>query len=205
MGWRSRIVRLVAIVAVLAIAPAPAAMAHVTTTQGPLRVTIGWGQEPPYSGSMNSIEVIVSRVDGAPVDSVGSLAVEVSSGSERLALPLVPDGPPGTYQAPLVPTRAGTYTFHVTGAVAGHSIDVRSTCSERTFDCVADVAEIQFPAQEPSGSQLASKLDRELRRAAASESNDTTARWLAIAAIALAGGALVIAVGRRAKKGRPSA
>jgi hypothetical protein len=206
MRKRGRVLLLVAlIVSAIAVTHALPAAAHVTTTHGRLRVAMGWEDEPPYSGSMNAIEVLVSRVDQAPLGAAGSLAVEVSNGSEHLSLPLVPDGSPGTYRARLVPTRPGTYSLHVTGAVAGQTIDTQSTCSDRTFECVTDVAAIQFPVKDPSGSQLESKLDRELRRAANNKSDDATARWLAVAAIALAGCALVIAVGRRPQKGGPSA
>ena len=145
----------------------PPASAHETQAAGQVHLTIGGGEEPAFTGSKNFVTVAVSDATGAPVaDPGGSLTVEVSFGDERVVLPLLPaGGHRGEFRAWLVPTRAGTYAFHITGTVKGQAIDARSTCSDKTFDCVTDVSEVQFPARDPSTGQLAERVSRALPRA----------------------------------------
>ena len=172
--------------------PVPAS-AHDTTASGPFRLRLGWADEPPFSGSKNSVQVTVTTADARPVADVGgALTVEVAFGADRVVLPLAPTGRPGEVQAALVPTRAGTYAFHVTGAIEGQSIDASSTCSEETFDCVADAAEIQFPAKDPPTGLVAARIERDLRRAEESRTAASTARRLSTAAVALAAVALAV-------------
>jgi hypothetical protein len=187
------------------LALSPAALAHETKSVAKFRLTIGWGEEPVFSGAKNSVEVDVADAAGAPVTRLdGSLSAEVSFGDERVTLPLAPSRErPGRYHAFLVPTRPGTYTFHITGTVKGQPIDMRSTCSDATFDCVTDIAELQFPAKDPSAGQLAESVGRALPRAERAEASASAARSVAIAAIALAVVALVAAIG--ARRGRKAA
>jgi len=185
----------------------PDASAHERKAAGGFRLTIGWGDEPAFSGFRNSVVVDVADAAGGPVkDLDGPLTVEVSFGDERLTLPLVPDGQrPGEVRAWLVPTRPGTYTFHITGKVKGQTIDATSTCSDSTFDCVTDVSEIQFPAKDPSTGQLADRVSRALPRAEQAQAAAASARTIAIAAIAVAALALAAAIGFGVRRGQKAA
>jgi hypothetical protein len=187
---------------------AHAASAHETHSVKQYRLTLGWGDEPAYSGYKNSVDVDLADETGAPITDLGggSLAVEVSFGDERLTVPLLPYGPhPGRFRASLVPTRPGTYAFHVTGLVKGQAIDVRSTCSEATFHCVTDAAELQFPVKDPSAGQLGESVARALPRAERAADDALIARRLAMAALGLAAAALAIGVGLGARKGKQGA
>ena len=134
---------------------------------------------------------------GRPVvDPQGALSVDVTFGDEKVTLPLGPArGQPGRFRALLLPTRAGTYTFHITGTVKGHMIDATSTCSDQTFGCVLDVSEIQFPVKDPSAGQIADRISRELPRAEAALETAADARKWSLAALAGALVALVAAIG----------
>ena len=171
-----------------------AALSHETQSAGPQRLTVGWREEPALAGVPNAVDVAVVSSTGAPVaDAGGSLRVEVSFGDQVVVLALVPGGSPGLFSAPLVPTRAGTYTFHVTGSVGGHALDITSTCSDRTFDCVGDPAEAQFPAKDPSTGQVAARAEQADRRAARAEAAADDARTAAAAALGVGAVALVVA------------
>jgi hypothetical protein len=178
--------------------------AHETKTVGSLRLTIGWGDEPAFSGLKNSIEVAVSDAAGAPVtDLAERWAVEVSFGDERRVLPLEPaHGRPGTFRAWLVPTRSGTYSFHVTGKARGQTIDASFTCSDQTFACVADISALQFPVKDPSAGQLAERITRTLPRAQLAEEAAARSRAISLVAIVAAALALVAVVGLAVRKGR---
>jgi hypothetical protein len=178
--------------------PTAAASAHETKPVGALRMTIGWTTEPAYSGFDNAVEVAFVNLDGTPIgDGPSSLAVDVSFGAQRTSLALAPAGRPGLFRARMVPTRAGSYSFHVSGKVVGETIDVTSNCSGATFDCVTDAAELQFPAKDPPSGQLLTRLDRERARADHNARDAASARRFAFIAIGLAAVALVVSIRRR--------
>jgi hypothetical protein len=190
-------------IAVVLIA-ASSAVAHETKAVGGMRLTVGWGEEPAFSGFRNFVEVDVADGAGHPVVDLGggALSAEVSFGDEHIPLSLVPArGQPGKFRAWIVPTRPGTYSFHVTGMIKGQAVDMTSTCSDTTFACVADVSDIQFPIKDPSAGQLADRLTRELPRAEGAMEAASSARTLAIAGLAGAVVALGAAIGFGMRKG----
>ena len=73
-------------------------------------------------------------------------------------------------------------------------LDTAATCGDLTFSCVSDIANIEFPAQDPSNGQLAERLARGLPRAENARSTASTARSLAIAGVVLAALALAASV-----------
>ena len=176
----------------VSICVAPAA-AHERQTVGQYHLTIGWGDEPAYTGFKNAVTLAIADAAGAPVADAGaSLSVEVSFGNERVLLPLQPAFQrPGEFRAVLVPTRSGTYSFHFTGSVKGQSIETTSTCSDQTFHCVAESTDIQFPAKDPSPGQLADGISRALLRAERANDSAATAQKVAAGALALS----VVAIG----------
>ena len=177
--------------------------AHDRKAAGRFQLTIGWGDEPAFTGSRNSVVVALADSAGPLKESGASLSVEISFGSERITLPLEPAfGRPHEYRAWLVPTRAGTYTFHVTGKVKDQAIDVTTTCSDSTFHCVADASEIQFPAKDPSTGQLAERISRALPRAELATDTAVRAQWIAIAALAVSGLGVAAVIAISVRRGR---
>src|SRR3954467_15035239 len=127
MSRRGR--RCLSVVAALALAFPAAAAAHVEKRSGPFSVTMGWAEEPPYSGSLNAVEVEVTDRAGALVAvPPGALDGEVTFGKALVSMPLFPADERGKLQAKIIPTRPGTYAFHVTGTLRGHDIDAQATC-----------------------------------------------------------------------------
>ena len=182
------------------LAAAATASAHERKTAGPYTLTIGWGDEPAFTGFRNAIEVdVVETASGAVPDlTTATLTVDVSFADQHVTLPLRPVfRQPGKLRAFLVPTRAGTYSFHFAGTINGLTVEATSTCSDTTFACVADVGAIQFPAKDPSAGQLAERMDRALPRAEGASTAAATARTIAIGALVIAALALAVAVRSR--------
>jgi hypothetical protein len=180
-----------------AVAVSAPAVAHERKIVGQYHLVIGWGDEPAFSGLKNAVEIDLADRAGAPVTDLGggSLSVEVIYGDQRVTLPLRPvREPQGKFRAWLVPTRAGAYTFHISGTIKGEAFDVSSTCSDTTFACVSDVADLQFPAKDPSPGQLADRMSRGFPRAEEAASAAGTARAIAFMAMALAVIAIVAAM-----------
>lgn len=153
------------IAAILAVAVLPASPvgAHETQAVGELEVSIGWMDEPAHAGQRNAVEVAVADQNGnTPEDLEVSLVVEVLFGVQSTSLALVPGDRPGHFVAPLLPTRAGTYAFALTGHMADEAISITSECGPATFDCVTDASDLQFPERDPSVGELAARLESEL-------------------------------------------
>ncbi|HEY6710021.1 MAG TPA: hypothetical protein VJB61_20815 [Actinomycetota bacterium] len=171
---------------------------------------VGFGTEPGYAGVTNSVQVMISN-NGKPVTDAKGLKVAVSTGdAEPRQMPLEPYfgddfGEPGDYRAFFIPTAPGAYTFKLTGSLGGKKIDQSYTSGKDGFDEIVDPSEAQYPAPEPTGSQLTTRLDRETDRINAALAADREAADAEVASarrmatIGLAVGALgllaAIAVG----------
>jgi len=183
--------------------------AHEKIRIGTLQLTIGWSDEPAFAGFRNSVEVEVADASGSPVaDLPNRLTVEVSFGDRRVMMPLLAAGrQPGTLRAGIIPTRVGTYAFRVTGRLKDQLIDVTSTCSEKTFPCVIDPADIQFPEKDPSAGQLADRIIQSQPRVEQAVDGAAEARLLSFASLAIAAVAVAATVAFRSfrsRKGRKS-
>src|SRR3954454_2473834 len=175
---------------------------HVERSSGPFRLTLGWVDEPPLSGEANAVEVGVSGAGGGPLAvpagggsvPAGALSVQASSAGATTTLPLVPADEGEGLRAVIVPTRPGTYAFHVTGTIRGKPVDARAACGGATFDCVTDASEVQFPAKDPSPGEVAQRLERELPRAQAAADDADSAKTLAVVALVVAALSLTLAI-----------
>ncbi len=171
---------------------------------------VGFGTEPAYAGVTNSVQLMISN-NGKPVTDAKGLEVAVTTGdAEPRQMTLEPYfgdgwGEQGDYRAFFIPTAPGAYTFKITGTLGGRKINQSYTSGKDGFDEVTDPAEVQYPAVEPTGQQLTTRLDRETARinaALAAErqaADDEVAGARRMAPIGLAVGALgllaAIAVG----------
>jgi hypothetical protein len=162
---------------------------------------VGFGTEPAYAGTTNSVQLVISN-NGKPVTNAKGLKVAVSTGdAEAKDMTLQPYfgegwGEQGDYRAFFIPTAPGAYTFKVTGTLGGKKIDRSFTSGKDGFDEVTDPAEVQYPIQEPAGSELATRLDRETARVNAAvaaereQASDDIAGARQLATIGLVVGAL---------------
>jgi hypothetical protein len=178
-------------------------------TVGTMQLTIGWGDESAFAGSRNSIDVSVADANGAPVaDPTNTLNVEVLFGDRRLRLPLMPvERRPGMHRAWIVPSRAGRYAFHISGRLKGAAIDITSACSEKTFQCVTEPGEVQFPEKDPTSAQLAETVSNSQARVQQAIDDATEARLISFVALAISGAAVALAVlirSLRSRRGRSS-
>jgi hypothetical protein len=197
--------RTTAMAAVLAVLLVPLlavpALAHGEHKVDKYTFVVGFGTEPGYAGVTNSVQLIISN-NGKPVTDAKGLKVAVSTGdAEPKEMALEPYfgtgwGEQGDYRAFFIPTAPGAYTFKVTGSLGGRKIDESYTSGKDGFDEIADPAEVQYPVQEPTGSQVTGRLERESARlnsalaAERQEADDQVADARRLATIGLVMGAL---------------
>ena len=150
-----------AALAVLALS-AGAVLAHEVRQVGDYTIVIGFIDEPVFVGQKSGLEILITTGDEQPVEGLEeTLAAEAIQGDDRRELMLGPRfGEPGWYQAFFFPTRAGAYTFHITGSIEGQEIDETFTSSPEGFSEVEEVSSAQFPVQLPAAAELADQAQR---------------------------------------------
>ena len=198
---------------------APPASAHQHRPVGPFETTVGWLDEPAYAGFKNGVQFIIERpVGGAddhadegddhghetetrPVENA-ELQVEVIFGlqdgeEKKEAMALEPAfGAPGEYHATLIPTKPGTYTFHIFGTVGKRDFDEYYTSgeaganeeSEGTYNDIREPRDVQFPVKAPSAPDLDEQVT--IAAAAAQDADDAAGTALILAIIGIAVGVL---------------
>ncbi len=144
--------------------------AHAVQQAGPYTIEIGWQHEPTYLGESNGVAVIIHDADDKPINDLkaGDLKVVVSTGGQQSAEltfepgfdPIELEGPLGEYDAPLLPTAPGDYTFHLTGSIRGQAVDLTVTSGPEAFDTVKGTADLEFPNKLPALSEVVTRLDR---------------------------------------------
>lgn len=191
-----------AMAAVTGAALAQPALAHETREAGEYGAVVGWANEPAYTGFPNAVEITITDPAGQPVIDLGvdELQVEVLFGDQTTG-PLAVEpafqaggsGEPGVYQAELIPTRPGTYSFHFTGTIKGQQFDETFTSGDDTFAEPQNPAAAGFPAQDPTNGELADSIEQ-LRGELASDGG-SSASTAAMAGVGLAALALLVALG----------
>jgi hypothetical protein len=189
----------------LLVLTATPAFAHEDRKVGDYEFVVGFKNEPVYAGDKSGVELSISDAQsGDPVVKGVELEVEVQFGDETGLFPLEPDfvvgafGEPGLYGADFFPTRAGQYSFQITGTIAGQDIDETFTSGPDTFGDPEDPKAISFPVRDPSTGELAQRLDQEVPRltAAIEDASDSADgnKALTIVALIAAGIALLLAL-----------
>jgi hypothetical protein len=192
------------------------ATAHETRTVGDHEVVVGWSNEPAYAGFGNEVQVVISHgrqpVEEAELEAVVAFGEEDSDVTTD-PIPLEPAfDSPGEYLGYIIPTRPGTYSFHVTGTVEGEEFDETFTSGPDTFSDIENPTAVEFPEQDPTRGEIAGAVDQITGRidvlraevaAAAEEANDPDplTMWIAIGAGVVAVIALVVALIRRRSAG----
>jgi hypothetical protein len=189
---------------------APAAFAHEQRQVGAYQFTVGWEHEPTYVGEQNAVQLFIHDARGTPVDDLGSpatLQLEVIFGNQTsspldLGASFDPDtglGTHGEFDAAIVPTAAGNYTFHFFGTINGQKVDERFTSSPKTFNAVEDPTSVQFPAKVPTEPELAtlanrlsSRVDHATTEAASAKNKANSAHALGLVGVILGAVGLVL-------------
>jgi hypothetical protein len=188
------------------ILPAGVVQAHESREVGDLTLVVGWSNEPAFAGFGNEVQVIVSETRGERPVEDGELEAEVVFGEGGASTQVTLDpsfSTPNEYLGYLIPTRAGTYTFNVSGTVGGETIEETFTSGPDTFNDVQNPADAEFPEQDPTRGEIAEALDRlsgrveELGAQEPADEGSDPALWIAIGAGVLALIAVVLAARRR--------
>ncbi|MDE3076427.1 MAG: hypothetical protein KGJ86_13475 [Chloroflexota bacterium] len=167
------------------------ALAHEQRDVGKYHLVVGFLNEPAIQNQMNGIDLtITTTADKKPVEGAEkTLKAVVIVGGNAKSMPITLRarfGLPGKYAGDFMPTAAGAYQFHFTGAINGDAIDQRFESGPGTFGDVKPIQPLQFPDKLASPAELQSQL-------ADAQSAANSARVLAI--VGLLAGVAGVAVG----------
>jgi hypothetical protein len=185
------------------------ALAHEVRHVGSYTFVVGFINEPAYAGQLNSIDLTIckgdqcnyvvqdgSRIVSNPVnDADKTLKAEVSQGTVApLSLPLEPRfRNPGKYASYFVPSKVGTYTFHISGTLEGNQINEKFTSGPNTF---GDANQIQvYP---PVTQTTATQADVQTTQNSANTAMTLGIVGIIVGVVALAVGGF--ALGRRSRQ-----
>jgi hypothetical protein len=196
---------LAALSAVGLIGAAPA-YAHEQRQVGAYLFTVGWSSEPTYLGEPNDVQLFIHDAKGNPVDDIGTpptIHVEVIFGNQTSApLDLEPSYDPdtglgthGEFDASIIPTEPGNYTFHFYGTLNGQAIDQDFTSGPTTFNTVEDPTPIEFPTKTPTVPDLANLTSQLTPRVASAAGKANSAHSLGLIGVILGAAGLVVALG----------
>ena len=134
----------------------PSAFAHQTMNFGSINIDVGWANEPPLAGQLNTITVGVSNAsDDKPIpNAVGQLQATIKKGGETKPLDLLPQEQEGLYGAEVIPGQIGQYELLLMGTVSGQNVN-----GSIPLDDVSDPKELTFPSTAGSdNSQVTSGI-----------------------------------------------
>jgi hypothetical protein len=158
---------LVMLASSLAVVVPGVASAHEEREVGPYTLAVGFGDEPAYAGTENSVQMFLHKGDKPVVDLGPTLKVAVSYGNQTMdQMTMEPNfevgefGIPGDYRAFFVPTRPGDYSFHLTGTIEGTRIDESFPSGPNTFSSVDDPSSVEFPVKDPTTGELGDAVQR---------------------------------------------
>ena len=176
------------------------ALAHVDLEVGDGQYTIaaGFRDEPAYLGLPNAVYLNVREYATGGMEPVEGLAatleVEVTKDGQTRAFALEPTGE-GEYEAVIVPSSLGDYTFHIFGTIGDVEVDESVTSGPSTFNSVGPLTAIEFPVQRPDAAVVQAQV-------AAAEAAAGTARTLAIAGVVVGALGLILGAVALARSGR---
>ncbi len=151
----SLIIASVILISPLSVKPAEA---HITKVFGNYIVEVGWDNEPVYSDLTNNVIVEVKKGSGDSakpvINALKDMQISVKYGSVTKPLDFLPSSVvDGQYNAPLIPTRVGTYSLVLKGNVVDQAID-----TEIPLDDVASIDALNFPPSADSPSDASAYM-----------------------------------------------
>ena len=134
------------------------AHAHITKQFGNISLEVGWTEEPPLVGQLNSAIIVVEKVvtggNSTPVsNALSQLDIKEKYGGITKPIEFVPsEQTEGGYEAKIIPTRIGSYSLLMNGSIQNQNI----TNVEIPLDEVEGTQMFSFPDREISGSSSGS-------------------------------------------------
>ena len=121
------------------------ASAHITKKFGSIQVQVGWSDEPPLTGQLNSVIVDVNQTSGKTqtpiINALANMNILVKYGGVTKSLDFLPSpATDGLYLGKMIPSRVGSYYVVLNGTIQGQKIS-----SQLPLDLVDSSQKLAFP------------------------------------------------------------
>lgn len=147
------ILAIIALTSISSINLSPAS-AHITKQFGNISLEVGWSDEPPLAGQLNSAIVVVEKMvtggNSTPINNaLSQIDIAVKYGGITKPLDFGPsEQAEGGYEAKIIPTRIGSYSLVMNGSIQSQNI----TNVEIPLDEVEGTQTFSFPDRESTSS-----------------------------------------------------
>jgi hypothetical protein len=128
--------------------------AHISEQYGNISLEVGWSDEPPLAGQLNSAIIVVEKVvtggNYTPINNaLSQVDIAVKYGGITKPLDFGPsEQAEGGYEAKIIPTRIGSYSLVMNGSIQSQNI----TNVEIPLDEVEGTRTFSFPDRESTSS-----------------------------------------------------
>jgi hypothetical protein len=134
------------------------ALAHTTLKHGDVQAEVGWGNEPPLVGQLNTVTIEVTKIsDGKPItNALAQADISITKGATTKPLDFQPQEKPGLYAATVLPTQTGQLSVVIKGTIGGQAFDDTAKVED-----VEDTKLLEFPST--SGDNISLEAIKQLQ------------------------------------------
>ncbi|MGZ8887620.1 MAG: hypothetical protein ACXW1A_05085 [Nitrososphaeraceae archaeon] len=119
---------------------------HTEIKVGNYTLEAGWSIEPPLINNLNEIVISVLENDSPVRNAMKDLSISINYGGINKKLNLIPsEESAGLYLADIIPSKLGTYSLNLKGAIGTQSIN-----NDIQIEEVEDAKKLTFPISEGS-------------------------------------------------------
>ena len=121
---------------------------HTEIKVGNYTLEAGWSIEPPLINNLNEIVISVLENDSPVRNAMKDLSISINYGGINKKLNFIPsEESAGLYLADIIPSKLGTYSLNLKGAIGTQSIN-----NDIQIEEVEDTKKLTFPISEDSSS-----------------------------------------------------
>ncbi len=121
---------------------------HTEIKVGNYTMEGGWSNEPPLINNLNEIVISISENDSPVRNAMKDLIISINYGGINKKLNFIPsEESAGLYLADIIPSKLGTYSLNLKGAIGTQSIN-----NDIQIEEVEDGKKLTFPISEGSTS-----------------------------------------------------
>jgi hypothetical protein len=133
---------------------------HTEIKVGNYTIEAGWAKEPPLLNNLNDIVISVFENDDSPVrNAMKDLSTSINYGGLAKKLNFVPsEQSPGVYMADIIPSKLGTYSLNLKGAIGTQSIN-----NDIQIEDIEDAKKLTFPIVSAENAYNLENIGKQIR------------------------------------------
>ena len=133
---------------------------HTEIKVGNYTIEAGWAKEPPLLNNLNEIVISVFENDDSPVrNAMKDLSISINYGGLSKKLNFIPsEETAGVYMADIIPSKLGTYSLNLKGAIGTQSIN-----NDIQVEDIEDAKKLTFPIVSAENTYNLENIGKQIR------------------------------------------